>query len=73
MGKLKKASHKTKCDMSCSRPLHMLHVDLCGPISVQSLFEKKYILVLIDEFSRYTWTEFVRKKNMMSLMFRSIS
>ncbi|KAI3759537.1 hypothetical protein L6452_07424 [Arctium lappa] len=41
----------------------MLHVDLCGPISVQSLGGKKYILVLIDEFSRYTWVEFVRKKS----------
>ncbi|KAI3715211.1 hypothetical protein L6452_22183 [Arctium lappa] len=41
----------------------MLHVDLCGPISVQSLGGKKYILVLIDEFSRYTWVEFIRKKS----------
>ncbi|KAI3718365.1 hypothetical protein L6452_19232 [Arctium lappa] len=43
--------------------LSMLHVDLCGSISVQSLGGKKYILVLIDEFSRYTWVEFVRKKS----------
>ncbi|KAI3770175.1 hypothetical protein L6452_01298 [Arctium lappa] len=63
MGKLKRASHKTKSDISCTRPLQMLHVDLCGPISVQSLGGKKYILVLIDEFSRYTWFEFVRKKS----------
>ncbi|KAI3758667.1 hypothetical protein L6452_06238 [Arctium lappa] len=63
MGKLKRAAHKTKSDISCTRPLQMLHVDLCGPISVQSLGGKKYILVLIDEFSRYTWVEFVRKKS----------
>jgi transposase InsO family protein len=41
----------------------MLHVDLCGPISVQSLGRKKYILVLIDEFKRFTWVEFIRKKS----------
>ncbi|KAJ9539118.1 hypothetical protein OSB04_031851 [Centaurea solstitialis] len=41
----------------------MLHVDLYGPIAKQSLSGKKYILMLIDEFSRFTWFEFVRKKS----------
>ncbi|KAJ9557536.1 hypothetical protein OSB04_012150 [Centaurea solstitialis] len=41
----------------------MLHVDHYGPIAKQSLREKKYILVLVHEFSRYTWVEFVRKKS----------
>ncbi|KAI3715071.1 hypothetical protein L6452_22037 [Arctium lappa] len=63
MGKMKRSSHKTKSDNNCPRPLHMLHVDLCGPISVQSLSGKKYILVLIDEYSRYTWIEFIRAKS----------
>ncbi|KAI3771213.1 hypothetical protein L6452_02372 [Arctium lappa] len=63
MGKMKRSSHKTKSENNCPRPLHMLHVDLCGPISVQSLAGKKYILVLIDEFSRYTWIEFIRAKS----------
>ena len=49
--------------MSYTKPLQFLHVDLYGPISVQSLGGKKYILVLIDDFSRYTWVEFVRKKS----------
>ena len=62
VGKLKRATHKTKSDMSYTKPLQMLHVDLCGPISVQSLSGKKYILVLVDDFSRFTWVEFVRKK-----------
>ena len=63
MGKLNRSSHKTKSDPSYDKPLQMLHVDLCGPISVQSLGGKKYILVLIDEFSRFTWVEFIRKKS----------
>ncbi|KAI3672777.1 hypothetical protein L6452_38877 [Arctium lappa] len=62
MGKMKRSSHKTKSENNCPRPLHMLHVDLCGPISEQSLEGKKYILVLIDEFSRFTWIEFIRAK-----------
>ncbi|KAI3714929.1 hypothetical protein L6452_21891 [Arctium lappa] len=63
MGKMKRSSHKTKSEKNCHRPLHMLHVDLCGPISIQSLAVKKYILVLIDEFSRFTWIEFIRAKS----------
>ena len=34
VGKLKRAAHKTKSDMSYTKPLQLLHVDLCGPISV---------------------------------------
>ncbi|KAI3772163.1 hypothetical protein L6452_03343 [Arctium lappa] len=66
MGKMKRSSHKTKSENNCPRPLHMLHVDLCGPISVQSLAGKKYIMVLIDEFSRFTWIEFIRAKSEVS-------
>ncbi|KAJ9546892.1 hypothetical protein OSB04_019435 [Centaurea solstitialis] len=68
MGKLRRSSHKTKSDPSYDKPLQMLHVDLCGPISVQSLGGKKYILVLIDEFTRFTWVEFVRKKSQVPLI-----
>ncbi|KAJ9566681.1 hypothetical protein OSB04_002647 [Centaurea solstitialis] len=68
MGKLKRSSHKTKSDPSYDKPLQMLYVDLCGPIAVQSLGGKKYILVLVDEFSRYTWVEFVKKKSQVPLL-----
>ncbi|KAJ9547722.1 hypothetical protein OSB04_020265 [Centaurea solstitialis] len=68
MGKLKRSSHKTKSDPSFDQPLQMLHVDLCGPIAVQSLNGKKYILVLVDEFSRFTWVEFARKKSHVSML-----
>ncbi|KAJ9545004.1 hypothetical protein OSB04_024711 [Centaurea solstitialis] len=44
-------------------PLQVLQVDLCGPIAVQTLNGKKFILVLVDEFSRFTCVEFVRKKS----------
>ncbi|KAJ9546666.1 hypothetical protein OSB04_019209 [Centaurea solstitialis] len=37
MAKLRRSSHKTKSDPSYDKPLQMLHVDLCGPIAVQSL------------------------------------
>ncbi|KAJ9565681.1 hypothetical protein OSB04_001647 [Centaurea solstitialis] len=68
MGKLRRSSHKTKSDPSYDKPLQMFTCDLCGPISVQSLGGKKYILVLIDEFSRFTWVEFMKKKSQVPLI-----
>ncbi|KAJ9542508.1 hypothetical protein OSB04_029014 [Centaurea solstitialis] len=41
---------------------------LCGPITVQILNGNKYILVLVDEFSRFTWVEFVRKKSHVPML-----
>ncbi|KAI3684903.1 hypothetical protein L6452_34131 [Arctium lappa] len=38
-------------------------MDLCGPMRTQSINGKKYILVMIDEFSRYRWLEFLRSKS----------
>ncbi|KAJ9548566.1 hypothetical protein OSB04_021109 [Centaurea solstitialis] len=62
-GKMKKSSHPPKMETNCHHPLDMLHMDLCGPMRVESLARKKYMLVLVDEFSRYTWLEFLRAKS----------
>ncbi|GKA80191.1 retrovirus-related pol polyprotein from transposon TNT 1-94 [Tanacetum coccineum] len=37
-------------------------MDLCGPIRVESINGKKYVLVIVDDYSRYTWTHFLRSK-----------
>nr|GEW35417.1 retrovirus-related Pol polyprotein from transposon TNT 1-94 [Tanacetum cinerariifolium] len=47
-----KASCKSKLVTSVSNPLHTLHIDLFGPISVTSLNHKGYCLVVTDDFSR---------------------
>ncbi|GKF73746.1 putative ribonuclease H-like domain-containing protein, partial [Tanacetum coccineum] len=38
-------------------------MDLCGPMRVESINGKKYVLVIVDDFSRYTWTYFFRSKD----------
>nr|GEX53489.1 retrovirus-related Pol polyprotein from transposon TNT 1-94 [Tanacetum cinerariifolium] len=43
--------------------LNLLHMDLCGPMRVASINGKKYILVIIDDYSRYTWTLFLLSKD----------
>ena len=45
-----------------SRPLELLHIDLMGPARVQSLGGKKYILVVVDDFTRYTWVVLLKDK-----------
>ncbi|GKC63198.1 retrovirus-related pol polyprotein from transposon TNT 1-94 [Tanacetum coccineum] len=38
-------------------------MDLCGPMRVESFNGKKYVLVIVDDYSRYTWTYFLRSKD----------
>ncbi|KAI3723547.1 hypothetical protein L2E82_35197 [Cichorium intybus] len=38
-------------------------MDLCGPSAVESVGKKKYILVIVDDFSRFTWVLFLRNKS----------
>ncbi|KAJ9541148.1 hypothetical protein OSB04_027654 [Centaurea solstitialis] len=61
-GKMKRSSHPPKMETNCKHPVDWIHMDLCGPMRVESMGRKKYILVLVDEFSRYTWLEFLRAK-----------
>ncbi|GJV15575.1 retrovirus-related pol polyprotein from transposon TNT 1-94 [Tanacetum coccineum] len=35
-------------------------MDLCGPMRIESINGKKYVLVIVDDYSRYTWTHFLR-------------
>nr|GEW06016.1 retrovirus-related Pol polyprotein from transposon TNT 1-94 [Tanacetum cinerariifolium] len=43
--------------------LHLLHIDLCGPMRVASINGKWYVLVIVDDYSRYTWVYFLRTKD----------
>ncbi|GJU02572.1 retrovirus-related pol polyprotein from transposon TNT 1-94 [Tanacetum coccineum] len=63
LGKAKRKSFKTKTTPSSKRRLQTLHMDLCGPMRVESFNGKKYVLVIIDDYSRYTWTRFLRSKD----------
>nr|GFA21216.1 ribonuclease H-like domain-containing protein [Tanacetum cinerariifolium] len=62
-GKQHKASCKSKLVNSVSKPLHTLHMDLFGPTFVSSISHKGYCLVVTDDFSRFTWTFFLKSKD----------
>ncbi|GJY37358.1 retrovirus-related pol polyprotein from transposon TNT 1-94 [Tanacetum coccineum] len=63
LGKAKRKSFHTKTTPSSKRRLQLLHMDLCGPIWVESINGKKYILIIVDDYFRYTWTHFLRSKD----------
>ncbi|KAI3746827.1 hypothetical protein L6452_09268 [Arctium lappa] len=63
LDKMKRYPHKPKPEPSTSSPLELLHMDLCGPMRTQSLGGKKYMLVIVDDYSRYTWVKFLRSKD----------
>ncbi|GJU59555.1 retrovirus-related pol polyprotein from transposon TNT 1-94 [Tanacetum coccineum] len=63
LGKAKQKSFHTKTTPSSKKRLQLLHMDLCGPMRVESINGKKYVLVIVNDYSRYTWTHFLRSKD----------
>nr|GEW23258.1 hypothetical protein [Tanacetum cinerariifolium] len=63
LGKAKRKSFHTKITPISKRRLQVLHMDLCGPMWVASINGKRYVLVIVDDYSRYTWTHFLRYKD----------
>ncbi|GKF27300.1 retrovirus-related pol polyprotein from transposon TNT 1-94 [Tanacetum coccineum] len=63
LGKSKKHTHKPKTKNTNLEVLNTLHMDLCVPMRVQIINGKKYILVIIDDYSRFTWVKFFRSKD----------
>ncbi|GJT29143.1 retrovirus-related pol polyprotein from transposon TNT 1-94 [Tanacetum coccineum] len=63
LGKSKKHSHKPKSKDINQEKLSLLHMDLCRPMRVESINEKKYISVIVYDYSRFTWVKFLRSKD----------
>nr|GEZ04307.1 retrovirus-related Pol polyprotein from transposon TNT 1-94 [Tanacetum cinerariifolium] len=63
LGKSKKHTHKPKAENTNLEVLNTLHMDLCGPMRVQTINGKKYILVIVDDYSRFTWVKFLISKD----------
>nr|GEZ70639.1 retrovirus-related Pol polyprotein from transposon TNT 1-94 [Tanacetum cinerariifolium] len=71
-GKIHRKHHKSKTDFASNKPLYLLHMDLCGPMRVESINEKRYVLVVGDDYSQYTWVFFLHSKDEASEVIISI-
>ncbi|GJT95307.1 integrase, catalytic region, zinc finger, CCHC-type containing protein [Tanacetum coccineum] len=63
LGKSKKSSHQNKDEDTNQEKLYLLHMDLCGLMRVASINGKSYILVIVDDYSRFTWVRFLKTKD----------
>ncbi|GJW85526.1 putative ribonuclease H-like domain-containing protein [Tanacetum coccineum] len=71
-GKQHKASCKSNIQNSITQPLFMLHMDLFGSTFVSSLMNKKYCLVVTNDYSRFTWVFFLATKDETSGILKSL-
>jgi len=62
-GKQVRKSFKLKNCVSTTHPLKLLHVDLCDPMRITSIDGKRYVLVIVDDYCRFTWTLFLASKD----------
>ena len=62
-GKFAKPAFKSKNVVSTFNPLELLHIDLFGPVKTASVSGKKYGLVIVDDYSRWTWVKLLRYKD----------
>ena len=63
LGKQTKAKHPSTQTLATSRPQELLHIDLMGPTWTKSLGGKRYIIVVVDDFTRFTWVVLLRSKS----------
>nr|GFA17503.1 hypothetical protein [Tanacetum cinerariifolium] len=55
--------HKSKTVFASNKPLSLRYMDLCGSMRVQSINGKRYVLVIVVDYSRYTWVFFLHSKD----------
>nr|GFA72969.1 retrovirus-related Pol polyprotein from transposon TNT 1-94 [Tanacetum cinerariifolium] len=61
--KSKNSSYQPKAEDTNQGKLYLLHMELCGSMRVASVNGKRYILVIVDDYSRFTWVRFLRSKD----------
>jgi transposase InsO family protein len=62
--KMVASSHPPLTDVMTERPCELLHMDLVGPARVRSA-GGKWVLVLVDDYSRYAWVFLLKDKGEM--------
>ena len=62
-GKQVRSSHPAVTLLLTSRPLELLHVDLMGPMPIASISGKRYVMVCVDDYTRFSWVSFLKEKS----------
>jgi transposase InsO family protein len=70
--KMLASSHPLLTDVMIEHPCELLHMDLVGPARVRSMGGKWYVLVVVDDYSRYAWVFFLKEKGEMFCFVRDL-
>ena len=70
LGKHFRKSFPRETTTRASKPLELIHTDVCGPIDPFSLGKNRYFLLFIDDFSRKTWVYFLKQKSKVYNVFK---
>ena len=68
-GKQSRFSFPASTNYRASKPLELIHADLCGPISPATIGGSHYFMLLVDDFSRWMWIYVIKTKDKALLMF----
>ena len=63
VGKQHRLPFPTTSTFRASKPLELVHCDLCGPISPNTAGGKRYFLLVVDDYSRHMWAELLSTKD----------
>jgi hypothetical protein len=72
-GKMIAASHSLVNTVMTEHPGQLLHMDTIGPSRVRSMGGKWYVLVIVDDYSRYSWVFFLESKDQVFEQFRLLA
>jgi hypothetical protein len=67
------SSYPPLTDVMTERPCELLHMDLVGPAHVRSVSGKWYVLIVVDDYSRYAWVFFLKEKGRHMVLFEILS
>jgi transposase InsO family protein len=67
------ASHSPVNTVMTKHPAQLLHMDTVGPSRVRSMGDKWYVLVIVDDYSRYSWVFFLESKDEVFEHFQSLA
>jgi transposase InsO family protein len=72
-GKMIAASYSPVNTVMTEHPRQLLHMDTVGPSQVRSMGGKWYVLVVVDDYSHYSWVFFLESKDEVFEHFRSLA
>jgi transposase InsO family protein len=72
-GKMIAAFHSLINTVMTEHPGQLLHMDIVGPSRVRSMGGKWYVLVIVDDYSRYSWVFFLESKDQVFEHFRLLA